>query len=448
MSVRAAADAGSPPDVSSRSAQLGPLIDHLFRTESGRLVALLTRLLGPSHLALAEDVTQEAFVAALQHWPRLGIPDSAAAWLLQVARRKALDALRRDRSFDDRATRIAAELEQREAQVAGASASIGDALDDEQLGLMFLCCHPAISEDSRVALTLRTVSGLSVGEIARAFLADERSVAQRLVRAKRALREADADFALPEGADLRDRLEAVLSVVYLMFNEGHSAHEGEELLRRDLCHESLRLAELLVRDPRTTAPRVHALAALICFHTARLDARTDASGALVRLRDQDRTRWDAALIGGGLRHLERSAGGDAVTAYHLEAEIASCHCTARTPEDTDWPRILAAYDQLSALTGSPVVALNRVVALREVSGPRAAMAALQELADVPALQRYHAYHGVRADLHTALGASADAAAAWRAALACASSGPVRRFIQGRLAALGAPDVDFADFRPS
>jgi RNA polymerase sigma-70 factor (ECF subfamily) len=424
------------------------LIDHLFRTESGRLVALLVRLLGPAHLALAEDVTQEAFVAALQHWPHTGIPDTPAAWLLQVARRKALDALRRDRSLDGRAARIAAEFEQRASLVASASAGIGDALDDEQLGLMFLCCHPAISEDSRVALTLRTVSGFSIGEIARAFLADERSVAQRLVRAKRSLRDTDADFALPEGADLRARMDAVLGVLYLMFNEGHTAHEGEELLRRDLCYESLRLAKLLVRDPRTVAPRVHALAALICFHAARLDARTDASGRLVRLRDQDRARWDAGLIGAGLRHLEQSAGGDELTAYHLEAEIASCHCTACTPEDTNWPRILEAYDRLSALTGSPVVALNRVVALHEVSGPRSAMEALEQLADVPALQRYHAYHGVRADLHTALGTPHEAAAAWRDALACARSGPVRRFIQGRLAALGAPDVDFAGPHPS
>jgi RNA polymerase sigma-70 factor (ECF subfamily) len=273
-------------------------------------------------------------------------------------------------------------------------------------------------------------------------------VAQRLVRAKRSLRDTDADFALPEGADLRARMDAVLGALYLMFNEGHTAHEGEELLRRDLCYESLRLAELLVRDPRTVAPRVHALAALICFHAARLDARTDASGRLVRLQDQDRARWDAGLIGAGLRHLEQSAGGEELTAYHLEAEIASCHCTACTPEDTDWPRILDAYDRLSALTGSPVVALNRVVALREVSGPRSAMEALEHLADVPALQRYHAYHGVRADLHTALGAPHEAAAAWRDALACARSGPVRRFIQGRLAALGAPDVDFTGPHPS
>ncbi len=432
--------------------EVPPLVEHLFRSESGRLVALLTRVLGPAHLALAEDVTQDAFIAALQHWPRSGVPASPSAWLLQVARRKALDVLRRDRSFDERVPEIAAELEEREALVSRAAVEAGDAFDDEQLRMMLLCCHPAISADSRVALTLRTVSGLSTGEIARAFLSEDASVAQRLSRAKRALRDAGATFEMPAADALPARLDAVLEVLYLMFNEGHTAHEGAELLRRDLCREALRLVELLAADPSTTAPRVHALAALFCFHGARLDARTDADGALVRLADQDRSRWDEGLVARGMQHIERSAAGDEVTSYHLEAEIAGCHAVATSAAETDWPRILGAYDRLLALTRSPVVALNRVVALREVAGAATAMRELERFAEGGALRRYHTYHGVRAELFEALGSPYEAIASWQEALLLARSGPVRRFIEGRMAALANPpvvlDVESGDPRPS
>ncbi len=436
----------------THASEVPPLVEHLFRAESGRLVALLTRLLGPAHLALAEDVTQDAFIAALHHWPRSGIPAAPSAWLLHVARRKALDALRRDRSFDDRTPVIAAELEARERLVEQAAAEAGDAFDDEQLRMMFLCCHPAISGDSRVALTLRTVSGLSTGEIARAFLAEESSVAQRLARAKRALRESRATFEMPAAGAMHERLDAVLDVLYLMFNEGHTAHEGESLLRRDLCREALRLTELLTAEPSTRAPRVHALAALFCFHGARLDARTDADGALVRLAEQDRSQWDPRLIARGMQHLDRSAEGDEVTSYHLEAEIAGCHAVAASSAATDWPRILAAYDRLLVLTRSPVVALNRVVALREVAGPAAAMRELERIGSGAALRRYHTFHGVKAELLEALGARYEAIAAWQEGLVLARSVPVRRFIERRIAALAnppvAPDVESGDPRPS
>lgn len=425
------------------------LVDDLFRREAGRLTALLTRLLGPAQLALAEDVTQEAFIAALQHWPRSGVPQSPAAWLLQVARRKALDALRRDQALADRAPVVAAALEEREALLAAGPGGAADgAFEDEQLRMILLCCHPAISEESRVALTLKLVGGFSVGEIARAFLADEAAVAQRLVRAKRALRDAGARFEPPAGEEMRQRLDAVLDVLYLMFNEGHTAHEGEALMREDLCREALRLAELLAHDPQAASPRVHALAALFCFHAARFEARTDADGALVRLAEQDRARWDQQLLARGMMHLDRSAAGDELTTYHLEAEIAGCHTVARSHEATDWPRILRAYDQLLARTRSPVVAINRAVALREVRGADAAMRELEQLDATGMLRRYHTFHGVRAELLEALGQPGAAAAAWREALALTRSAPLRRFIERRLDALRRSDVDSGADRPS
>jgi RNA polymerase sigma-70 factor (ECF subfamily) len=421
------------------------LVERLFRVEAGRLVPRLTRLLGVEHLALAEDATQDAFIAALGHWPRTGVPDDPGAWLLQVARRKALDVLRRERTHDAYANQVLAGLERSD----DAHAPDEDAaFADDQLHMMLLCCHPALSEDSRIALTLRTVSGLSVSEIARAFLADEAAVAQRLVRAKRTLRETKASFALPAADAIESRRDAVLDVLYLLFNEGHTAHEGEALLREELCVEALRLVELLAAHPATTAPHVHALAALFCFHAARLGTRTDARGALVRLADQDRTAWDARAIARGLQHLDRAARGSALSRFHLEAEIASCHATAPSAAATDWPRILRCYDALVALTQSPVAALNRAVALRQVAGPELALAEIERLQAAPGLGAYHAYHGVRAELLEDVGRGEEAAAAWTVALGLARSEPVRRFLAGRLDLLQDADVDSAASRPS
>lgn len=431
------------------SGDVSPLVEHLFRTESGRLVAVLARLFGAGHVDLAEDVAQEALLAALDYWPRTGVPANPPGWLLQVARRKALDALRRERSLAERAPAIAGELDalaERRVHTAGSHAD--DPFADDQLQMMFLACHPAISPDSRVALTLRTVGGLGIGEIARAFLVDERAVAQRLVRAKRALRQVHAPFAMPAQGELPGRLDAVLDVLYLMFNEGHTAHEGEALLRRDLCHEALRLAELLLTRRETAATRVRALASLFCLHASRFDARTDAAAALVRLPDQDRARWDRRLIARGLRHLEASAGGPVESAYHLEAAIAACHAVAPSWDATEWPRIVALYDRLVALTGSPVAALNRIVAVREVLGPAEALRQLESLPHREQLARYHLFHGVRGDLLAALGRDADAAASLREALRFSRAEPVRRHLAGRLAAVSPPDVDLTAPRPS
>ena len=411
-------------------------------------------MLGPAHLALAEDVVQEAFISAVRHWPTRGVPADPSAWLLQVARRKALDALRRDQRLADLAPRIGAELD---AAVDVAAMPDGDhapddPFRDDQLRLILLCCHPAVSPGSRVALALKLIGGFGVGEIARAFLTDERAVAQRLVRAKRALREAQATFEMPEGAALLERLDAVQTVLYLMFNEGHTAHAGDALLRRDLSDEALRLAERLLGDPRTASPAVHALAALFCFHSARFDARLDADGAPVRLDDQDRTRWDAARIARGFAHLEAAADGDRITPYHVEAEIASLHAMAPSSDATDWPRIVAAYDRLLVLSPSPVIALNRVVAVQRAVGAPAAWTELRALSRDRALEAYPLTHAVRGTLLAALDRPDEARTAWATARELTASLPMQRHAEQRLAELDAlllaRDVDSGDPHPS
>jgi RNA polymerase sigma-70 factor (ECF subfamily) len=349
--------------------------------------------------------------------------------LLQVARRKALDAIRREDVLRARAPAIAEEMD---ARLDTAEQSIG-VFDDDQLRLMLLCCHPSLSPDSRVALTLRMVGGFGVGEIARAFLADESAMAQRLVRAKRTLREADAPLTMPLPAAIPGRLDAVVDALYLMFNEGHTAHEGEALLRRDLCNEALRLVELLLGDTLTAQPRVHALAALFSFLTARLDTRTDEHGALVLLSAQDRAKWDRRLIERGLAHLDASAFGEELTQFHLEAEIAAAHATAPSWNETDWTRILTAYDRLHAITQSPVVALNRVVAIRELRGARVALEELEPLGTNRALQSYHLFHSVRGELLHAVGRAAEAQEAFRRAISLARSDPIREHARTRLA---------------
>lgn len=427
-----------------------PLVERLFRTEAGRLTALLTRLLGPAHLALAEDVVQEAFIAALGHWPRAGVPANPSAWLVQVARRKALDALRRDRWLASREPEIGAELDA--AVTAAGAGSADDPFADDQLRMILLCCHPIVSTESRVALALKLVGGLSVAEVARALLADERAVAQRLVRAKRALREANVSFEMPEGEALAARLDAVHDVLYLMFNEGHTAHEGDSLVRRDLCDEAVRLTARLLRDARTATPAAHALAALFEFHAARLDARVGGDGLPVRLAEQDRARWDRTRIARGFAHLQASATGDRVTAFHAEARIASLHAIAPSWDATDWASIVAAYDTLVALAPSPVAALNRVVALHQAEGAEAAWRALRPLLRDGSLEAYAPAQAVRATLLAALGRPEEARAAWAAARALTPSRPLQRQAEQRLAELDAltlaRDVDSAELRPS
>ncbi|HUG14117.1 MAG TPA: sigma-70 family RNA polymerase sigma factor [Thermomicrobiales bacterium] len=416
-------------------AELNTLVDDLFRRQAARIVSTLTRVFGPGYLSLAEDVTQETLIAALRQWPYSGVPDNPSAWLMTVARNRALDAIRRERvqarGYADIATLQAAwdELEQ-----------AVDLLDheprDDQLRMMFTCCHPALSREARVALTLKTLGGLSVPEIARAFLVKEETIARRLVRARRALRERRVSFAVPAAAELPFRLDSVMDALYLLFNEGYSAHSGGALVRHDLCAEAIRLASLLAEHPVGNVPRVHALLALLLLQASRLPARTDDAGDLLLLEDQDRALWDRRLTRAGLLELARAASGETLSVYHLQAEIAACHSVAPNYPSTDWRRILRCYDDLLALAPSPVVALNRAVALAMVDGPEAGIAALDAIRASPGIASYHLFHATLGELWRRAGDDREAAVHLTRALQIGGTDPERRFLQARLDGLG------------
>lgn len=430
------------------------LVDHLFRREAARSVGRLTRLLGPRHLELAEEAVHEALVAALRTWPFRGVPDDPAAWLLATARNRALDHLRREGRFRELA---AGRLDELRRALRGVRAddtpetTLPGELTDDELRAVFLCCHPVLSEPSRVALTLKLVGGLSVPEIARALLARETAVAQRLVRAQRTLRaEAETGevaFEVPSGNDLLERLDSVLAVIYLIFNEGYAASSGDSLVRRELVTEALRLGQALAGEgvlaPDARAP-VHALQALMLFGASRLAARVGPEDEVVLLADQDRTLWDRRLTARAFAHLAASAAGARETRYHLEAAIASVH--ARSVDaggaGTDWNEIVNLYDRLVALDGSAVARLNRAVAVAQRDGAAAGLAELNELSRDPATERrlagYHLYHAARGRWLEELGRRSDARRALARAMTCTASEPERRLLEGRLEDLGGP----------
>ena len=406
------------------------MVDHLFRNRAGRMVAHLTRIFGPAHLDLVEEVVQDALVKALQQWPYSGIPDNPAGWLFRVARNGALDALRRHASFRDKVAVLARQLSEDVCDPVDESV-----LEDDELRMVFMCCHPSLPRDARVALSLKTVGGFSVTEIARAFLAAESTIAQRLVRAKRQIRDLGLTLELPSRHSYGERLESVLEVIYLLFNEGYSARAGEDLVRLDVCGEALRLGRLVADAPATTAPAAHALVALMAFQAARLPARVDDAGELVLLEDQDRSLWDQRLIALGFHHFSAGAEGPEETAYHLQAAIAAVHAGTSRAEHTPWDRILSLYDDLLALNPSPVIALNRIVALSKVAGPEQALAALAPLDREPALASYYLLPSVRARLLAETGDREGAAAAYREALNRPCTEPERRFLKRRVASL-------------
>lgn len=405
------------------------LVEGLFRSEAGRMAAALCRVFGPHNLELAEDVVQEALLRALREWPFRGVPENPRAWLARTARNRALDMLRRDATLARKAPLLALEAQ---GEDAGPRAFFSGEVADDQLRMVFTCCHPAVPPEARVALTLKTVGGFGVPEIARACLAREATVAQRLVRAKRRIREAGVRFEVPAGAELPERLDSVLEAIYLTFSEGHAASSGPSALRADVCEEAVRLAELVAAHPATAGPRAHALAALLLLQAARLPARTDGGGDPVLLPRQDRSRWDARALARGLAHLERAAAGDVLTPYHLEAGIAAAHATAPSWEATDWPHVLRLYDALLALKPSPVAALSRAVALAMVEGPAAGLRAADAAAAHPALADFPLLHAVRGDLLARLGHAERAAASLRRALALPLSEPDRRLVEQRV----------------
>lgn len=410
----------------------GVLLEHLFRHQVGRVVAHLARVLGPARLDLAEESMQEAMLRALQSWAFQGIPDNPAAWLFRVAHNAAIDSLRRGRFLEQNSGVVLAELT-RASSIAAADPAFEEQLRDDELRMIFMCCHPEIPRDARVALSLKTVGGFSVREIAGAFLADDAAIAQRLVRAKRQLRDRRVTLDLPSAADLDQRLDSALETIYFIFNEGYTAHEGESLIRRDLCFEALRLGRLLAASSLAT-PRVHALVAVIALQAARLPARLDEAGDLILLEDQNRGHWDQRLIALGFRHFELSIAGDHVSEYHVQAAIAAVYTRAADLRSIDWPAILELYDQLLAISGaSPVVALNRAVAVAKVRGATEALAEIETLGGNSQLRDYYLLFVVRGHLLQELGRREEAAACWRAALECRCSEPERRFLRRKLA---------------
>ena len=405
------------------------VVDHLFRRSAGRMVATLTRILGSEHLSLAEEVVQDALVSALQNWTVRGIPDDPSAWLFSVARNRAIDQLRRSIKLRDKEPQLIAEL--REPPRAVESGFAHEPAEDE-LRMMLMCCHPSIPEDSRIALTLKTVCAFSADEIARAFLTKGNTIAQRIVRAKRLIRDEHIAMTMPSRDELPARRESVLQVLYLMFNEGYSAHEGDDLVRADLCQEAIRLARAVAEHAVVSAPEAHALLSLMLLQAARLPARVDSSGELIVLAEQDRSRWDRSMIADGLGHLERSAAGDIVTRYHTEAAIAACHACASSFEETDWPLVVELYDRLLDVNPSPVVALNRSIAIAMAEGVDAGIAAANELAVDAALRDYLPLATTLGELSLRAGDRARAAEHFARALELPSTTPEKRFLLRKL----------------
>lgn len=410
------------------------LTERLFREEAGRLVATLTRHFGVDHLQLAEDVVQEALARALRVWPFYGVPQNPAAWLTQTAKNLALDVIRRERTFAGKEAAIVTWLEQSTGGKAGEVVIEEEEIRDDRLRLLFVCCHPHLTQEAQVALALKTLCGFNPMEISKAFLTTEASIAKRLTRAKQRLRDAGIPFEIPSGAELSARLEAVLQTLYLLFNEGYKASGGERLVREELCLEAIRLMTLLVEHPVGNSPAVHALLALMSFNAARLETRVDVEGNLLRLEDQDRARWNLELIQRGLRHLSESASGELLSEYHLQAGIAACHCTASTYHATDWPQILALYDRLVELDASPVVALNRAIAVANVRGAAAGIAAVEGIASREKLESYHLLYAVLGDFEARLGRTAAARAHFQRALQLAETSSERTFLEKRLRA--------------
>jgi RNA polymerase sigma factor (sigma-70 family) len=404
----------------------------VWRIESARLIAGLARVTGD--VGLAEDLAQDALVAALEQWPATGVPDSPGAWLTAVARRRYVDGVRRQAVFDRKAEQIGRELA--EAEDPMDEIEFDAHVEDDVLRLIFTACHPVLSRDARVALTLKLVAGLSTEQIARAFLVSTPTMAARVTRAKKALGDARVPFEVPVGAELEARLASVLEVVYLIFNEGYAATSGESWTRGDLCEEAMRLGRMLAAFA-PDEPEVHGLVALMEIQASRIPARTGQDGAMITLLDQDRSRWDRLLITHGLESLARArslSGSEVSGPYVLQAALAACHARALIAEDTDWTRIATLYQVLASLSPSPVVELNRAVAVAMADGPAAALPIVDSLADDPALRHYHLLSSVRGDLLARLGRNAEARAEFERAAAMTANAAERAHLLRRAAA--------------
>ena len=411
------------------------LSDHLFRQEAGRMVATLTRIFGVQNLALAEDVVQDAFCRALEVWKLRGVPENPSAWLMATAKNRALDALRRERTvrtFEPELSRFV----QSEWTLAPAVAELfkTEAIKDDLLRMMFSCCQTRLSEESQVTLILHILCGFSVGEVANAFVSTHAATEKRITRAKKVLAQSKKLFDVERAQDVAARLPSVHRALYLLFNEGYHGASPESAIRADLCHEAMRLTAVLLENPVAAVPPTYALAALMCFNAARLPGRMDASGNLSPFFEQDRSQWDQGLIAEGIRLLDLSAVGSELTEYHIEAGIARVHAIAKRAEETDWSSIVSLYDLLVNARPSPVIALNRAIAIAERDGAARGLEEISQIADAERLERYPFYWAAMGEFELRLGRSEAASEHFRAALKLARNEAERKFMRSRVEA--------------
>jgi RNA polymerase sigma factor (sigma-70 family) len=409
------------------SAKPAQLVEHFFRHETGRLHGALVRLLGVHNLSLAEDVAQEAMLRALHSWSMGGVPANPSAWITRVAMNLARDALRHKRMSDGKEDAIITHIEQM-APTPAVAVESSQEIRDDALRLLFICCHPSVAADAQVVLALKVLCGFSTGEIARAFLTSEAAIEKQITRTKLRIQEAGLAYELPEGENLAPRLDGVLSALYLLFNEGYKASAGDRLLREDLCQEAMRLASLLVTHPAGRTPRSHALLALMYLSAARFPSRVDEHGDILRLEEQDRSKWDQSLIARGLFELTEAAQGEELSEYHLQAGIAAIHCTSPDTASTDWQRIVHHYDELYRRKPSPVVALNRAVAVSYLEGPQAALDAIAAIPQRDRLESHYLLHAVLGELHWRTNNHRAAAGNFRRALHLAQVGPEQNYL--------------------
>jgi RNA polymerase sigma factor (sigma-70 family) len=408
-------------------------IEHLFRHESGRLVSVLVRIFGPHNLALVEDVVQDTLCQALETWKLGPLPDSPRAWLMKVARNRAIDIVRRQQYFKSVSTDLTVLLQSESTLVQTVDSLLLETeIQDDQLRMMFACCAPEIPKESQVALMLRTLCGFSVGEIAHSYLVPQKTVEQRLVRARKALRKQGRLFEVSDDVQIAERIGAVHETLYLLFNEGYHGSHEESTVREDLCAEALRLCKMLVEHSRTGTPKGRALLALMCFHAARLETRIDSEGALVALEFQDRSRWNAELIGWGVHWLNESASGTEMSEFHLEAAIALEHCKAGSLKGTDWAAIVKLYDALALQNPSPVVALNRAIAIGQAQSAEAGLKALEKIRGADLLEDYPFFWAAYGDFHFTLGNFELAEKSLRKGLRCARGEAERRYFEAKI----------------
>ncbi len=410
------------------------LVDHLFRHEAGKMVSVLTRAFGTENLELAEDVVQDALLQAAQVWALRGVPDNPSAWLYQAAKNRAIDILRRDAKSVRFTSSEEGSIPDREASLQERIEETWDEdlIKDDMLKMMFACCHRGIPEENQITLILKTLCGFSTKEIARAFVTSEDTISKRLYRTKQFFRRNDIRFDVPPAGKLKERTDAVLNSIYLLFNEGYNSTDSEELVREDLMEEAMLLCKMLGENPLTEIPETFALMALMCFHFSRNSTRVSPAGDIVLLQYQDRSKWNSELIALGNEYMAKSAFGDSVSRYHIEAAIAFEHCTAKTYETTKWERILELYEWLCRDYPSPVHALNRAVAVMRVRGPAAALSALDAIPDKTRLEAYYLYHSLLGEIYSRLGKTDEADIEFTTAFGLTNSDSEKKLLSGKI----------------